>query len=82
MDYKEYISFIIIGFLFPSNFMGAVLLAFLWNIIDQCMYKESYSLEFIVSHINKYREKEQQLEFVTLLLFYYIGHYLRNKCPL
>jgi len=82
MDYKEYSSLIIIGFLFPNNYMGAVLLAFLWNIIDKCMYKESYSLEFIISHIKKYGEKEQQLEFVTLLLFYYIGHYLRNKLPL
>ena len=82
MDYKEYTSFIIIGFLFPSNYMGAVLLAFVWNIINQCMYKESYSVEFIVSHIKKYSEKEQQVEFATLLLLYYSGHYLRNKLPL
>ena len=82
MKYTEYLYFVLLGFLFPSNFIGALLLAFTWELFDTCFKNGTFSYELLQSHILGYKNKEQLIKGATYFVSYYIGHYIRNKFPL
>lgn len=82
MNNLNYLYFAILGFIFPSNIFGAILLAFMWDLLDECMEQGSYTLEFVQQHIQEYKNKQKIIESGSYVVSYYIGHYLRNKFPL
>ena len=82
MDSINYLYFIIIGFLFPSNFIGVIILVISLDIFEQCTKTGTYSIEFLQKLILQYKHKEKIIELVSYFVAYYVGHYIRNKFPL
>ena len=82
MDSINYLYFIIIGFLFPSNFIGVIILVISLDIFEQCTKTGTYSIEFLQKLILQYKHKEKIMELVSYFVAYYVGHYIRNKFPL
>lgn len=82
--------FSLLGFFFQGQFMNAVILALLWEFIEDCLDK-GVSTENIYNHFSEYQsiwkknDLSKQNKVVDLMKNmggYYGGHYLRNKMPL
>ena len=80
--------FIILGFMFPSNYLGAICLAIVWVLFKECLYKKKVSVDLIVQHFKDYKNawhETKQIKFMDLSIYmtgYYIGNKVRGLSPL
>jgi hypothetical protein len=78
----------ILGFLFPSNYLGALCLGIVWIFFEECLSKKKVSVDLIVQHFKDYKNEwheTKQIKFMDLSINmggYYIGNKLRGLSPL
>ena len=79
----------ILGFFFHGQFINAIILAILWEFIEDCLHK-GVSTENIYTHFSEYQsiwkhddlsKQNKMLDLLKNMISYYGGHYLRNKLP-
>ena len=82
--------FSLLGFFFQGQFMNAVILALVWEFVDDCLDK-GVSTENIYNHFSEYQSvwkkdnlsrQNKIVDLMKNMSGYYGGHYLRNKMPL
>jgi hypothetical protein len=79
--------FIILGILFPSNYIGALVLAIGWELFEECITTNELSSDLVIQHFNDYQNiwndnKNKYMSLGFTMLGYYVGNKLRGVSPL
>ena len=76
--------FIILGLLFPSNYIGALCLGVLWELIEECLTAKKVSNDIIIQHFNDYQNgnKTKLIGLSINMIGYYLGNKVRGFSPL
>jgi len=78
----------ILGLLFPNNYVGAVVLGIVWELFEECLTKKEFSRDFLIQHFKNYQnlwdenKKNKLMDLGLNMIGYYTGNWLRGLVPL
>jgi len=81
-------NFMILGLLFPNNYVGAVVLGIVWELFEECLAKREFSRDFLMQHFKNYQnlwdetKKNKLMDLGLNMVGYYAGNRLRGVSPL
>jgi len=81
-------NFMILGLLFPNNYVGAVVLGIVWELFEECITKKKFSRDFLIQHFKDYQnlwdedKKNKLMDLGLNMIGYYAGNRLRGFSPL
>ena len=81
-------NFMILGLLFPNNYVGAVVLGIVWELFEECLTKKEFSRDFLIQHFKNYQnlwdenKKNKLMDLGLNMVGYYAGNRLRGVSPL
>jgi len=92
-SFSHLFNFMILGLLFPSNYLGALCLGVAWELFEECISKKKISGDLIVQHFKDYQnvwisdqsdtDKHIKLMDISLnMIGYYLGNKIRGFSPL
>ena len=90
-SFSHLFNFMILGLLFPSNYIGALCLGVVWELFEECISKKKISGDLIVQHFKDYKnvwisdhsDKHIKLMDIALnMVGYYLGNKIRGFSPL
>jgi hypothetical protein len=89
-SFSHLFNFMILGLLFPSNYLGALCLGVAWELFEECISKKKISGDLVIQHFKDYQnvwvsdtDKKIKLMDVGLnMLGYYLGNKIRGFSPL
>ena len=90
-SFSHLFNFMILGLLFPSNYIGALCLGVVWELCEECISKKKISGELIVQHFKDYKniwisdqsdKKIKLMDIVLNMVGYYLGNKIRGFSPL
>lgn len=83
----HFLNFFIIGLLFPNNYLGALVLGVLWELIETIAVDQPLSRDILVNSLNQLQSLWDETNLNKLgdlfinMLGYTVGSWLRNKVP-
>lgn len=83
----HFLNFFIIGLLFPNNYLGALVLGVLWELIETIAVDQPLSRDILVNSLNQFQSLWDETNLTKLgdlfinMLGYTVGSWLRNKVP-
>lgn len=83
----HFLNFFIIGLLFPNNYLGALVLGVLWELIETIAVDQPLSRDILVNSLNQFQSLWDETNLNKLgdlfinMLGYTVGSWLRNKVP-
>ena len=80
----------ILGLLFPSNYLVALCLGVAWELFEECISKKKISGDLVIQHFKDYKnvwvsdtDKHIKLMDISLnMIGYYLGNKIRGFSPL
>lgn len=75
------VNFIVLGLLFPNNYIGALILGISWEVFKECIEQETISQDLLIQHFQDYKEplsKQKTIDLVVMMVGYYLGTRLRG----
>jgi len=87
-SFVQLFNFIILGILFPNNYIGALILAILWELLEECFTKRELSIDVLTQHFNDYQhlwqdnKKNKVMDLFISMVGYYVGTRVRGFSPL
>ncbi len=81
-------KYIVVGILFPNNYIGALALGIAWELFEECITKKEFSRDLLVKHFNSYKDlwdeskRNKLLDLVFNMIGYYLGNRIRGMSPL
>ena len=87
-SFAHVFNFMILGLLFPSNYIGAFILGIVWELFEECITKKQVSRDLIVQHFKDYQylwdetKKNKVMDLVLNMIGYYLGNKIRGFSPL
>ena len=80
----------VLGLLFPSNYLGALFLGVAWELFEECISKKKISGDLVIQHFKDYQnvwvsdtDKKIKLMDIGLnMVGYYLGNKIRGFSPL
>jgi len=81
-------NFMVLGLLFPDNYVGAVVLGIVWELFEECITKKEVSRDLLLQHFKDYQnlwdedKKNKLMDLGLNLVGYYAGNRLRGFSPL
>jgi hypothetical protein len=93
-SFSHLFNFMILGLLFPSNYIGALCLGVVWELFEECISKKKISGDLVIQHFKDYKniwisdqsdqsDKKIKLMDVGLnMIGYYLGNKVRGFSPL
>jgi len=87
-SFAHLFNFMILGLLFPNNYVGAVVLGIVWELFEECLSKREFSRDFLIQHFKDYQnlwdenKKNKLMDLGLNMVGYYAGNRLRGVSPL
>lgn len=87
-SFTHLFNFMILGILFPNNYIAAFILGLAWEFLEECITKKEFSRNLLVQHLNDYKNiwgesnKNKLMDIVLNMIGYYIGNRIRSFSPL
>ena len=90
-SFSHLFNFMILGLLFPSNYIGALCLGVVWELFEECISKKKISGDLIVQHFKDYQnvwisdQSDKHIKLMDIVLNmvgYYLGNKIRGFSPL
>ena len=90
-SFAHVFNFMVLGLLFPSNYIGALCLGVVWELFEECISKKKISGDLVIQHFKDYKniwisdqsDKKIKLMDVGLnMIGYYLGNKVRGFSPL
>ena len=83
----HFLNFFIIGLLFPNNYLGALVLGVLWELVETIAVDQPLSREILIDSLQQFQPLWDETNLNKLgdlfinILGYSLGSWLRNKVP-
>ena len=87
-SFAHVFNFMILGLLFPSNYIGAFILGIVWELFEECITKKELSKDLLVQHFKDYQylwdetKKNKIMDLLLNMIGYYVGNKIRGFLPL
>ena len=87
-SFAHVFNFMILGLLFPNNYIGAFILGIVWELFEECITKKEFSRDLLVQHFKDYQnlwdetKRNKLMDLVFNMFGYYLGHKIRDLSPL
>ena len=90
-SFSHLFNFMVLGLLFPSNYIGALFLGVAWELFEECISKKKVSGDLIIQHFKDYKniwisdqsdKKIKLMDIVLNMVGYYLGNKIRGFSPL
>ena len=81
-------NFMILGLLFPNNYIGAFIIGIVWELLEECVTKKEFSRDLFIQHFKDYQnlwdenKKNKLMDLALNMIGYYAGNRLRGLSPL
>jgi hypothetical protein len=81
-------NFMVLGLLFPSNYIGALFLGIAWECLEECLTKQEFSKGLLIQHFKDYQhlwkegKKNKCMDIALNMIGYYVGNKIRGYSPL
>ena len=83
----HFLNFFILGLLFPNNYLGALVLGVLWELVETIAVDQPLSREILVDSLQQFQSLWDETNLNKLgdlfinILGYSLGSWSRNKVP-
>ena len=86
INLKHIIFFIVLGALFPNNYIGAFIIGVSWIILEKFMNKRDITKDLLVNHLKSYKDlwnnENKLIDLIINMIGYYLGNKIRGFSPL
>ena len=87
-SFAHLFNFMIVGVLFPNNYIGAFILGIIWELIEECITNTDFSRDLLLRHFKDYQSlwdetnKNKLMDISLNMVGYYLGNKIRDGKPL
>ena len=87
-SFAHLFNFMVLGLLFPSNYVGAFILGVTWEYLEECLTKKDFSRDLLIQHFKGYQhlwqegKKNKLMDLLLNMIGYYVGNKVRGYSPL
>jgi len=87
-SFAHLFNFMILGLLFPNNYVGAAILGIVWELLEECIARKEFSRDALIQYFKNYQnlwdetKKNKLMDLGLNMIGYYAGNRLRDFSPL
>ena len=87
-SFAHVINFMILGLLFPGNYIGAFILGIVWELFEECITRKEFTKDLLIQYFKDFQDlwsetkRNKLIDLALNMGGYYLGNRLRGVSPL